>query len=187
MRTRGTNGLALRPPKDSQMPSDATSSDEPTAGNARAKLPSPEEYAEFINGVELLDVRLVSSEATSEAIKPEVADLSVHVLYTSTILRSDATEPFEFEARPTLEVTARKEGVDEPVGMVKVCLGLLYRSLLEPTDGYLEIFSKVNLQVNAWPYLREYVQQTVTRFGWAPLVLPTLKTASATKPRAKRT
>lgn len=168
------------------MPTEASGNDENLAGAARTKLPSPEEYAKFVNGIELLDVRLVNSEVNSGAIRPDPSSLQLHVKYGSNVVRLDGAEPFEFEAYPSLEVTARRAGTDERTGTVRVRLGLRYRSVLEPTDPYLEVFSKVNLQVNAWPYLREYVHQTITRFGWTPLVLPTLKTNNARKPRAKK-
>lgn len=142
-------------------------------------LPSPEEYAEFIQGIELLDVRLISSEAHSGAYQPEAPELKLLVRYGSDIARVDSAEGYAFEAYPRLRVEAQKGDGDEPAGHVEVRFGLRYKSEFEPTDGFLEIFSNVNLQMNAWPYLREYVQQTITRFGWTPLVLPMLKVAPA--------
>jgi hypothetical protein len=151
------------------------------AGEKALALPSPEEYAEFIRGIELLDVRLVSSESRSSAYRPEAPELKLLVRYGSDIARVNSAEGYAFEAYPRLRVDARQGSDDEPAGHVEVRYGLRYKSELKPTDGFLEIFSNVNLQVNAWPYLREYVQQAITRFGWTPLVLPTLKTTPARK------
>lgn len=157
------------------------------AGDGGLKLPPPEEYAKFIQGIELLDVRLVSSHATSNAIRPDASELRLRVRYRSDITRLHNAGTYVFEAYPRLKVIASKAEGEDPAGEVEVRLGLRYESKLEPTDGFLEIFSQVNLQVNAWPYLREYVQQTITRFGWTPLVLPTLKTAPTRPPRTEQT
>lgn len=161
----------------------ATEAQKAPSGEKVTTLPSPEEYAEFIRGIELLDVRLVSSESRSDVYRPEAPELKLLVRYESDIARVDSAEGYAFEAYPRLRVEARQGDDDEPAGHVEVRYGLRYQSELEPTDGFLEIFSNVNLQVNAWPYLREYVQQAITRFGWTPLVLPTLKTAPAKRPR----
>lgn len=65
--------------------------------------------------------------------------------------------------------------------LVKNPIGLRYKSELHPDEGFLEVFSNVNLKVNSWPYLRECVQQTITRFGRTPLVLPVLKTTPGSR------
>lgn len=44
-----------------------------------------------------------------------------------------------------------------------------------PEDRYLEAFAGRNLQVILWPYLRQLVQDLVSRAGWDALVLPTYK------------
>ena len=170
-----------RPPENRQMAKEPTKTQKTPAGGKAATLPSPEEYAEFIRGIELLDVRLVSSAAHSDVHRPEASDLKLLVKYGSDMARLDSAVGYTFEAYPQLRVEARNRDDDELAGYVEVRFGLRYQSELEPIDGLLEIFSNVNLQVNAWPYLREYVQQTITRFGWTPLVLPTLKTALAKK------
>lgn len=156
-----------------------TKTQKASSGQAAASLPTPEEYAEFIQGIELLDVRLISSDAHSGAYRAEATELKLLVRYGSDIARVGSAEGYAFEAHPRLRVEARKGDGDEPAGHVEVRFGLRYKSEFEPTDGFLEIFSNVNLQMNAWPYLREYVQQTITRFGWTPLVLPMLKVAPA--------
>ncbi len=43
------------------------------------------------------------------------------------------------------------------------------------TADFLDIFTQVNIKVNTWPYLREFVQSTIQRIGYPPLTLPLLK------------
>lgn len=90
--------------------------------------------------------------------------MRLEVRYGDEIARLDAAdmhapddvEQYAFEAYPQLKVVATRSEGQEAVGEIEVRLGLRYKSALEPTDGFLKIFSQVNLQVNAWPYLREF-------------------------------
>ena len=43
------------------------------------------------------------------------------------------------------------------------------------TDAFMEIFTKINIQMNTWPYFREFVQSMIQRVGFPPLTLPLLK------------
>ena len=46
----------------------------------------------------------------------------------------------------------------------------------EPSDvGALADFAVANGQLNAFPYVRQYVQDVTGRAGWPPLVLPTFR------------
>jgi preprotein translocase subunit SecB len=49
---------------------------------------------------------------------------------------------------------------------------VLYKSNLPMTDEVFGIFSETNLPLNTWPYLREFVASTVSRFTWTPFTLP---------------
>ncbi|MBW1940929.1 MAG: protein-export chaperone SecB [Deltaproteobacteria bacterium] len=55
----------------------------------------------------------------------------------------------------------------------------VYRVLLSSkrpiTDEFMEIFTNVNIQMNTWPYFREFVQSMIQRVGFPPLTLPFLK------------
>ncbi|MBN2053445.1 hypothetical protein JW905_00900 [bacterium] len=39
-------------------------------------------------------------------------------------------------------------------------------------DSVWDVFSALNIPLNAWPYLREYVQNVTQRLGIPPLTLP---------------
>jgi len=58
-------------------------------------------------------------------------------------------------------------------------LGCVYRVMLSSerpiTDDFMEIFINVNIQMNTWPYFREFVQSMLQRIGYPPLTLPLLK------------
>ncbi|MCP4577474.1 MAG: hypothetical protein GY846_14460 [Deltaproteobacteria bacterium] len=42
-------------------------------------------------------------------------------------------------------------------------------------DDFMEIFTKVNTQMNTWPYFREFAQSMFQRAGFPALTLPLLK------------
>ena len=49
-------------------------------------------------------------------------------------------------------------------------------SSMEPlSNDFLEIFSKVNIHVNTWPYFREFIQSITQRMSLPPVTLPLLK------------
>jgi len=159
-------------PKTRQRGRRAPTSASPKAGTVS---PSPEAYAAFIRGVELRDVRLTEAHAISHASRFDSEALTVDVGMEGRIERVPAEDCHAFEAHATLALTATdQEGREQ--ARVTATYALRYDSEVEPTDAMLDIFLNLNASVNVWPYLREYAQQTITRFGWTPLVLPSLKT-----------
>jgi preprotein translocase subunit SecB len=139
--------------------------------------PSREAYAEFIRGVELRDIRLTETHAKSHVSRFDSDALKIKVDVRGTIKRVLEPGRHGFEADVTIDLSATDDdGHEHATG--ESSYALLYTSQVEPTDGMLEVFLNLNVSVNAWPYLREHVQQTITRFGWNPLILPPLKTLS---------
>lgn len=147
----------------------------PDPGVDRPGAPTPDEYAVFIRGVELRDVRLTEAHVHSHISRFDSDSSTVKVDMRAEIQRLPKQDRHTFEAVATLDLTAvDAEGGEQ--ARITVTYALRYDGDVEPTDGMLDIFRNLNVSVNVWPYLREYVQQTVTRFGWTPLVLPSLKT-----------
>ena len=163
--------MGTRAPRKSR----ATTKKDPDTTAAAPELPSHEAYAEFIDGVELRDIRLTETHATSKASRFDTDALQVKIDVRSGIERIAGQELPSFEAHVTLDLEATDADGHERATITST-YALLYESKIEPTDGMLEIFLNLNVSVNAWPYLREHVQGTITRFGWNPLILPPLKT-----------
>lgn len=75
---------------------------------------------------------------------------------------------------------------------LEVTFGLDFASEMPLTEDLFAVFGEINLPVNTWPYLREFVSTTMGRMGWRPFTLPALKRGThptyppaATKPRGK--
>lgn len=80
------------------------------------------------------------------------------------------------------------EGGETVYAELEVTFGLDFASEMLLTDELFAVFGEVNLPVNTWPYLREFVSTTMGRMGWRPFTLPALKrgTRSSSHPAAKR-
>ncbi len=98
-----------------------------------------------------------------------------------------------FQAMSQLTVTFREKVTDDVVGRISIELAAQYTTQQPANDEFLKLFTHQNVPLNAWPYLRELVHNTMLRFGWVPLVLPPLfvmpqeETAKSSKPRSKKT
>ena len=71
---------------------------------------------------------------------------------------------------------------------LEVTFGLDFASEEPLTEDLFAVFGEVNLPVNTWPYLREFISTTMGRMGWRPFTLPALKrgTPPPVPPAAKR-
>jgi hypothetical protein len=143
-------------------------------------------YSQFIASLELSNV--VLSELTAHAKSADFgqATLQVKSKFSVACLERQA-EGFVAEARLELEFLQD----NDKVGAIVCAYGLKYRSEVALTDELFEEFSKINIAVNAWPFLREVVMTTTQRFGWTGFVLPPYKvpftTALAANQDVKKT
>lgn len=89
----------------------------------------------------------------------------------------------EFSVVVRGEVTIRDESVNNPESSVRVnaefSLTYSYPTDLAPTSTELESFAETNAVLNAWPYLRELVQNVSSRMGLPPVTLPLFRVGEA--------
>lgn len=131
---------------------------------------SPEEYAGFISQIELQTIWLSEMRVRNHC-GPEAPERnSIHI---SRKVRWEPT-PDGFRAFCQYRVRFRSE--DEPSLDLDVTYGLDFSSSDPMTDDIFVIFREVNLPVNTWPYLREFVSTTMGRMSWVPFTLPAFKT-----------
>lgn len=64
---------------------------------------------------------------------------------------------------------------DVAVGDLTCAYRIHYRSSVPLTEEIFAEFSRRNVPLNAWPFLRETVMSVTQRFGWTGLVLPPFK------------
>jgi len=53
--------------------------------------------------------------------------------------------------------------------------GLHFTSGMPMTDSLFDVFTDINLPINTWPFLREFVSTTLGRMGWQSFTLPAFK------------
>jgi hypothetical protein len=127
-------------------------------------------YSDLISSLQLSGVVLSELTAHSKSRDFGQITLQVHSKFSITCLERNS-EGFVAEAR--LSLSFLKE--NEEVGNVTCAYCLHYDSNVRLTDELFDEFSKFNVPVNAWPFLRELVMNTTQRFGWPGFILPPYK------------
>ena len=134
-------------------------------------LLDPVTYNRFIASLVLHDVVLARTEAMAHVPSIQPGETGIRAEFN---VRDDEckSEPNICQVLANLRVELVRIEDEEIIGFVDVSFRLIYGSEESLTPAIRERFKAVNVPINAWPYLREYVQQTMTRFGWPPFVLP---------------
>jgi hypothetical protein len=130
---------------------------------------SPEDYAAFIGQIELRSIWLQAARVEN-----------YHGPHTpeQAIFRLDSHARWELQSTGFRVLHTHKvdvEATDAQLAILEVTFGLDFDSRAPMSDAIFAIFEEVNLPVNTWPFLREFVSTTVGRMGWLPFTLPALK------------
>lgn len=133
---------------------------------------SPEEYREFIQGIELTRVYLSDARVKRLRTPNLESKLSFGQSYGK---RKFTNIDGGFHATFNLQITLIEEGDEKPIGEINVTYAGEYRSEKKITKKIFEIFEELNLPLNLYPYVREYVHTTTNRMGMPALILPTFK------------
>ncbi|MGV2384308.1 MAG UNVERIFIED_CONTAM: hypothetical protein LOD86_03430 [Thermobifida fusca] len=142
---------------------------------------SPDEYSAFIQQIELQDIWLREARVTNNLgpQTPEQSTLKFEV---------DATwEPLPGGFRALHRYRVLFETTDELLAEIDVTFGVDFTSDIPMTDEIFAIFQDVNLPVNTWPYLREFVATVMSRMGWAIFTIPAFKTGITSPGGTRRT
>ena len=126
-------------------------------------------YNEFIGRLELQRVWLTSLTMTNHhgPVKPENVEVEVGIN-----VRWDSAED-AFVSQSLYTVTLR-DG-ETALADIEAVYSAEFTCPDVPEEPYLREFSGRNLQGILWPYLRQLVQEHISRTGWDVLVLPTYK------------
>lgn len=122
-------------------------------------------YNAFVAGVRPVSVRIVSLRMGASAFLPGDTEALVSELTPRYEARPGgflAIQPFKLEG-------AAREGARLSLEFE---LAVEYDSTMSVTPELFEVFGRVNLPVNAHPFVRETVASMTARAGWPPLILP---------------
>lgn len=154
---------------------------EPIDTDDRSRSVGAEEYSDFISQIELRNIWLSSAVMRnySGPSVPEDVQLSIEDQAKFDLIESG------FICTQFYHALASFGGND--AFQIDFELKLQFDSSQVLTGPLFEIFSEVNLPLNAWPYFREFVASSVGRMGWQPFTLPALKRGVRTRPQDRAT
>ncbi len=135
--------------------------------------------------VQLSDVVQIRSVVLASCTAHRSSDANVHdgeVYVTIDIGEVEFgryAEQHQFFVRPDFLLKAVKEGSEdiEPLLVIKASFTLFYNveSLDQFSDEHLHAFAMTNGIFNAWPYWREFAQNTIARMGLPPIMVPVFR------------
>lgn len=134
---------------------------------------SPEEFRKILDGIDLKSISLQESRAY---LNPEI---KIPQNITSKI-----SEEANYKIRDSgivdifqkYKVDARQPKSKSRYIQIEITFLVRIASDLEFTEDFFEVYKSINLHLNTWPYLREFVNQATARMNVPPLTLPLYKT-----------
>jgi preprotein translocase subunit SecB len=146
----------------------------PTTPRRASRVPraiTADDYARFIGQIELWKIWITKARLESRTgsnWSPDVeASVSTDSAFESTNLGFRAFQHYSVKLLHELDSGTLAE--------IDVSFAAEFGSDIPMSDEMFAIFSDVNLPVNTWPYLREFVSSSTGRMGWEPFTLPTIK------------
>lgn len=140
--------------------------------------------AKVASEVEISDVQCIAFEARRDI---DLSSQGMCVEYVWKTHTSGDSKAKHITVFVEFEMLAAPEGCgdgEKPI-QIKAVLALTYdcEEVSSFDDSALEAFGKINGVYNAWPYWREFVQNTVARMGLPPLIVPTFRVIQSKTPK----
>lgn len=135
-------------------------------------------YGELIDGLELLDIYLGSAQFKRHAFPDPENFPGVKASFTPGKVSYAIVEKqlnVDQEIRFVLEEVSADRKKVRKLFELKGIFTLIYHATALMDDELFELFKKRNIPVNLHPYVRELIQNTMTRAGLPSFVLPALK------------
>lgn len=134
------------------------------------KKVSPKSYNKFIDGLDLLEIKLAYSESQAEEDFSLPAEVETEDSKDYKQLEEGkfiVTHEYKLK---TIEKGKKKAGLK-----INAIYKLIYQSEIPITDEIFEVFSEISLPLHTWPYFRQFVHEMTSRMGLPPLTLDLLK------------
>ena len=130
------------------------------------------EYSTFIEQIQIIDLRLVSAKIDNLGYRESPPDSEVSL--RAKAWYENAEQQIEVFHRYNLTVKDNK--TQRPAARISVIFCLSLFSEVPMVDEIFQTFEQYNLRINTWPYLREFVHNTLARMNYTGLILPLYKT-----------
>lgn len=131
----------------------------------------PAEYREFLGKVELQVIVLDSCSVKTNRDNLG-GDMKLFINHNVKYTIEEDTSAFISSSYDLIATQSTKKDF----AMKAACnYRVVLSSEVPLKKDFLEIYTKLNVQMNTWPYFREFVQSMIQRIGFPPLTLPFLK------------
>lgn len=142
----------------------------------RTKAPkfkvTPEQYNAFIKQVDLNWVYLESCSTK----RHRLPNLEASISYDEKVGRRSYEHTDDgFRALFNYQIKLVEAEQETPFAEIKCIYAAEYSSEIPMDDNIFSVFRELNLPLNVWPYVREFVHGTTSRMGLPALVLRSLK------------
>jgi hypothetical protein len=136
-----------------------------------------ESYNKFVNQINIIDLRIVSAKIDNLGCEtlPDAHSISHKV--TSWYENNENKSSFNAFQRYNLSIVNKETRKKVVKLLVSFCV--TYSSKIPMSDEYMSIFENTSLQLNTWPYFREFTHNSLSRMGLPSVVAPSYKMMSA--------
>ncbi len=131
---------------------------------------SPKDYNALLKNLELINIYL--KECSSKLFVERNTIKNPVFKVTDSYSVNKQVDSF-YEIFHSYKISAKDNKTT--ILEIKCTFGVLLESKEELTEDFFEIYNKISLPVNTWPYLREFANSTTARMNIPPLTLHLLK------------
>lgn len=139
--------------------------------SAGKKAIAPELYRKILKGLDLKNLYLTSCTCSIDR-KNIGNDIRIKINDEASFFKSEKNE---IEITQKYFLSARDRSAKKKYLNIKCEYCFIYSSNEDFTEDFFEIFKKVNLPINSWPFFRELVYNITSRMYIPPLTLPLIK------------
>jgi preprotein translocase subunit SecB len=133
---------------------------------------SPEKYADILNGIDLISLYLKSSKCSVDPDDFEESSIQLRVQDDASF---EINENKEVLVIHKYRLSAKKQNSRKRSLYIECEYCLRYSSNEAFSEEFFDIFKKINLPINSWPFFREYAHSMTARMNLPPLTLPLFK------------
>ena len=149
----------------------------------KKKRIAPEEYRRILTGLDLLDISLSRSEGFSNK-DPKITFLKLNVNISDNS-NFTLTEDGFVDIIHSYKLKAVDPESETVFLAVNATFNVRMKSTEPFTKDFFEIYKDLSLQINTWPYFREFVQNMTSRMNIPSLTLPLFKQIPKAPPGSK--
>jgi preprotein translocase subunit SecB len=134
----------------------------------------------FAKNISLLNIFLQEANCTrSVGQPPKKSDISIEL--NSKLIQSDKEDVFRYAIKFTIKAVDNENSL--PVFQIDAEFCVIYKAKegTKPDQDELKAFGMTGAVYNAWPYAREFVQNTLVRMNLPPFVMPPLRMSELAK------